>query len=205
MMRTLVITFLLIVPTSFAAEAEISHQIAANPIRKVVTMLQMMMKKIETEGKKQQEVFDKYMCYCKTSDEELSKSIEDAETKIPQLEADIKESSELKVKLDGEITQAQTDRTAAKDAMAKATAMREKENGAFLKESGTDQSNLDALTKALAAIEKGMAGEFLQTSAAQILRKLSVAKTDMVDMDRQELVAFLSGSQQDGAEYAPAS
>merc|ERR1719160_2351348 len=81
--------------------------------------------------------------------------------------------------------------------------MREKEAAAFLKESSTDQSNLDALTKALAAIEKGMAGEFLQTSAAQILRKLSVARTDLVDMDRQTLVAFLSGSQENG--YAPAS
>merc|ERR1719181_2269070 len=110
-------------------------QIAANPIRKVVTMLQMMMKKIEAEGKKETELFDKYMCYCKTSDEELSKSIEEAETKIPQLEADIKESEETKVRLEGEITKAQDDRAAAKDAMAKATAMREKENGAFLKES----------------------------------------------------------------------
>merc|ERR1719265_1243503 len=110
---------------------------------------------------------------------------------IPQLEADIKESEETKVRLEGEITKAQTDRAAAKDAMAKATAMREKENGAFLKESGTDQSNLDALTKALAAIEKGMAGEFLQTQAGQALRRLSVASVHMVDMDRQMLVSFL--------------
>merc|ERR1719301_104839 len=86
--------------------------------------------------------------------------------------------------------------------MDKATAMRTKEGAAFAKESGTDQSNLDALTKALAAIEKGMAGGFLQTSAAQVLRKLSVSAT-MVDMDRNTLVSFLSGSQDEG--YAPAS
>merc|ERR1719379_1276438 len=200
MMRTFAIALLLVVPVVNAAE---SHtEAGANPIRKVVTMLQMMMKKIETEGKKETELFDKYMCYCKTSDEELSKSIEDAETKIPQLESDIKEASETKVKLEGDITKAQTDRTAAKDAMAKATAMREKENGAYLKESGTDQSNLDALIKALAAIEKGMAGGFLQTQAAQVLRKLSISR-QMVDMDRQTLVSFLSGSSEEG--YAPAS
>merc|ERR1719389_1043927 len=96
-----------------------------------------------------------------------------------------------------------TDRDAAKEAMAKATAMRTKEAEAFATESATDQSNLDALIKALAAIEKGMAGEFLQTGAAQILRKLSVARTDLVDMDRQTLVSFLSGTQEEG--YAPAS
>jgi len=196
MMNILVLA--LIVMPAQAVEMEA----AANPIRKVVTMLQMMVKKVEAEGKAEQELFDKYMCYCKTSDGELSKAIEDAQTKIPQLESEIKESVELKAKLEAEIKQAFSDRAAAKDAMDKATAMRTKESAAFAKESGTDQSNLDALTKALAAIEKGMAGGFLQSNAAQVLRKLSVTK-DMVDMDRETLVSFLSGSQQDG--YAPAS
>jgi len=166
-------------------------------------MLQMMIKKIEAEGKKETELHDKYMCYCETSDKTLSDSIEEAQTKIPQLESDIKEAVETKARMEGEIKSHQADRAAAKEAMATAKAMREKENAAFLKESGTDQSNLDALTKALAAIEKGMAGEFLQTNAAQILRKLSIAKTDLVDMDRQTLVSFLAGGAQGG--YAPAS
>merc|ERR1719324_924694 len=199
MMRIFAIALLLVVPATNAVETGMS----ANPIRKVVTMLQMMMKKIEEEGKKETELHDKYMCYCETSEGTLNDSIEEAQTKIPQLESDIKEASETKVKLEGDIKSHQTDRAAAKEAVAQASAMREKEAAAFLKESSTDQSNLDALTKALAAIEKGMAGEFLQTSAAQILRKLSVARADMVDMDRQMLVSFLSGSQHEG--YAPAS
>merc|ERR550537_1112345 len=181
MMRALVVALLIIVPATNAVETGMS----ANPIRKVVTMLQMMMKKIEEEGKKETELHDKYMCYCETSEGTLNDSIEEASTKIPQLESDIKEAEETKVKLEGDITAHQTDRAAAKEAMAQATAMREKEAGAFAKESGTDTSNLDALTKALAAIEKGLAGEFLQTGAAQILRKLSVQKIDMVDMDRE--------------------
>merc|ERR1719428_321979 len=48
-----------------------------------------------------------------------------------------------------------------------------------------------------------MAGGFLQTSAAQLLRQLSVAKMDMLDIDRQMLVSFLSGSQSEG--YVPKS
>merc|ERR1719217_1693505 len=170
-MRIFVVAVLLAAPVAEAVETEAG----ANPIRKVVTMLQMMMNKIEAEGKKETELHDKYMCYCETSEGTLNDAIEEANTKIPQLESDIKESSELKVKLEGDIEKAQDDRAAAKDAMDKATAMRTKEGAAFAKESGTDQSNLDALTKALAAIEKGMAGGFLQTSAAQVLRKLSVS------------------------------
>jgi len=175
----------------------------ANPVRKVVTMLQMMMNKIEAEGKVELKLFDDFMCYCKTGDQTLSEEIEAANTKIPQLESDIKTSVEEKAQLEGDLTAHQTDRDAAKEAMAKATAMREKEHAAFLKESAEDGSNIAALTKAIKAITAGMAGGFLQTNEAAVLRKLSVAKTDMVDFDRQALVAFLSGG--NGVGYAPAS
>merc|ERR1719331_2306400 len=62
-----------------------------------------MIKKIEAEGKKETELHEKYMCYCQTSETTLSDSIQEAQTKIPQLQADIKESSELKTRLDAEI------------------------------------------------------------------------------------------------------
>merc|ERR1719355_475650 len=104
-----------------AAPAMASQQgeaVSANPIRKVVTMLQNMQKKVEAEGEKEKELFDKYMCYCKTSGGDLSKSIADAGTKMPQLEADIKEGEAKKKQLDEDIKTAQADRSAAKTAMA---------------------------------------------------------------------------------------
>merc|ERR1719161_1758446 len=122
----------------------------ANPMRRVITMLQMMAKKVEAEGKAQQELFDKFMCYCKSSGEELGKSIGDAETKIPQLESDIKEAEATKTQLDADLKRHRQEREDAKGDIAKATAMREKDAAAFLKESTEDKSNLEALTKALA-------------------------------------------------------
>jgi hypothetical protein len=65
---------------------------AVNPIRRVVTMLQMMGKKIAEEGAIEEKQFDRFMCYCKTGGSTLEKAIADAEAKIPQLEAAIKES-----------------------------------------------------------------------------------------------------------------
>jgi len=175
---------------------------AANPIRKVVTMLQMMAKKVEAEGKKQDELFEKFFCYCDTSKATLAKSIEEAETKIPQLESDIKEAIEEKAKLDQDLVTHKADREEAKDAIAKAAGIREKEAAAFAKESAEDKSNLDSLTKALAAIEKGMAGGFLQTNAAANLRQMSLS-LDMSNVDRDLLSSFLS--QGNGQGYAPAS
>merc|ERR1719389_868791 len=137
-------------------------------------MLQMMVKKVEAEGEKQEELYDKFMCYCANADETLGKSIGDAQTKIPQLESDIKEAIETKAQLEADIKSHQEDRAAAKEAMAKATEIREKEAAAFAKEESEDKANIDALVKATAAIEKGMSGGFLQTNAAQTLRKIAM-------------------------------
>jgi hypothetical protein len=49
-----------------------------NPIRRVVTMLQNMQKKVAEEGKKEEELFDKFMCYCKNGKGALQASIETA-------------------------------------------------------------------------------------------------------------------------------
>jgi len=173
-------------------------ELVANPIRKVVTMLQNMVKKIEEEGEKEKELYDKFMCYCNTADVTLGKSIQDADTKIPQLEADIKASSEEKAQLESDLKAHQEDRTAANEAMAKATEIREKEAAAFAKENAEEKANLEALKKALAAIEKGLGGAFLQTSAAGVLRKLVMQKNDMLEEDRHELVAFLQGADTNG-------
>merc|ERR550514_75523 len=147
-------------------------------------MLQMMVKKIEAEAAKETELYDKYMCYCKTSDETLGKSIADANTKMPQLASDIKEAEAEKAQLESDLEAHQTDRDSAKAAMAKATEIREKEAAAFAKEESNDKANIDALNKATAAIEKGMSGGFLQTSAAGVLKKL-VLTEDISNSDRE--------------------
>merc|ERR1719269_459911 len=167
---------------------------SANPIRKVVTMLQNMVKKVEAEGEKEKELFEKYMCYCKNSGGDLAKSISDAETKIPQLEADIKEGESKKKQLEEDLKQHRADRTAAKSAIAEATALRKKEAGEYATESSEDAANLAATQKAHTAIEKGMGGAFLQTPTASVLRKIAE------DRKEEDLVSFLSGSQ----DYAPA-
>jgi outer membrane murein-binding lipoprotein Lpp len=197
MMRTLAVCLLLVAPCVGASKQGEASLAAANPIRKVVTMLQSMVKKVEAEGEKEKELFEKYMCYCKTSGGDLSKSISDAETKMPELVSDIKESEAKKVQLDEDIKQHQTDRSAAKEAMAAATALREKEAAAYAKEASEDSANIAAVEKATAAIEQGMSGSFVQTNSAMRLRHLAEKRQE------EELLSFLSGAQ--GAEYAPAS
>merc|ERR1719491_2928172 len=89
----------------------------------------------------------------------------------------------------------QADRRAAKDAMSEATALREKEKATFDKNNADLNANLAAARKATAAIEKGMGSSFLQTAAADVLRKVVISRESMLDADRQEVLAFLSGQQ----------
>jgi len=162
-------------------------------------MLQMMTKKVEAEGEREKELFEKFMCYCKTSGGELSASIGAAEKKIPELGADIEEAESQLATLKSDIKQAQADRTSAKKAMADATSLREKEAAAFAGEKSESDTNLAALAKAIAALEKGMAGAFLQTAAAQALQKIVLALQNVEESDRSEVLAFLSGKE----TYAP--
>merc|ERR1719421_404283 len=178
----------------------------ANPIRLVVTMLQMMQNKVEAEGKKMEELFDKYMCYCATAEQTLGKSIADAEEKIPQLESDIKEAIEEEKTLGSDLEKHEADRTQAKEDIAKATAIRNKEAKAFGAESGETSSNIAALGQAIPAIEKGMAGGFLQTNNAAVLRRLSITAV-LSSVDRDVLSSFLSAGadEVEKYQYAPAS
>merc|ERR1719262_377428 len=88
----------------------------------------------------------------------------------------------------------QADRAAAKEAIAKETAEL--------------TANLNALDKAIAAIERGVSGGFLQTGASVLLRRLVLAKRDMDEDSRQKLLVFLSGTAAApayGNEYMPQS
>merc|ERR1719482_2539834 len=92
--------------------------------------------------------------------------------------------------------------------MAKATAIREEEAAAFAKETAELTAYLNALDKAIAALEKGVSGGFLQTSASALLRRIVLAKRDMDEDSRQKVLAFLSGTAVApayGNEYVPQS
>jgi len=174
-----------------------------NPIRKVVTMLQMMQNKVAAEGEKEKELFEKYMCYCKNSGGDLAKSIAAANTKIPEVQSDIEASEAQKAQLTADVETAKADRVAAKGAMAEATALREKEAAAFASSSADMKTNIAAMGKAIAALSKGMTGSFLQSSTAATIRQVVTESHDLINADRDEVLEFLSTTQ--SSQYAPQS
>jgi len=176
------------------------QQNTLNPIRKVVSLLQSMQSKVQDEGARELELYKKFMCYCKTGGGDLSGTIGAAEEKIPAVTSDIEESEAKLSAAKADLQQAQSDRAAAKAAMAQATALREKEAAAFASLKAEYGTNIAAIVKATDAISKGVAGSFLQSPAAQVLRRV-VSKNDMPEADQEAVTAFLSQS----TSYAPQS
>jgi hypothetical protein len=192
---------------------------AANPIRRVVTMLQMMQKKITAEGEKEKELYEAFMCYCKNGKADLTKAVADANVAIPDAKSEIEEIIALIAQLEGDVAHHEKDRKAAKDAIAEATEIRKKEHTEFLKGKEAAEAQIALIKKMMAAIgalEKGAYGltqaEFLQqhAGAAAMNEVRSLVVSDSValsDFDRDSLTSFLSqGSGEAGGEdYTPQS
>jgi DNA repair exonuclease SbcCD ATPase subunit len=166
-------------------------------------MLQQMSDKVVAEGKKEQELFDKFMCYCTNGADELANSINSADTKIPQVESALKEAAANKAQFEADVKQHQTDRAAAKEAIAAATALREKQAAEYAKVSGDYNENIAAMDKAIKALSvSGAVGAFVQTTTATSVRRLAI-DMDISPADRDQVMAFLAQGQ--GFGYAPKS
>jgi len=183
-----------------AAVLQTDQDMRENPIRRIVNLLQKMQKEVGEEGEHDKELHEKFVCYCKTNDGELSAGLEDLRNKIPQIEASVEEATAEKEQLDADLVKHKADREAAKESIATATKQREEEAEKFAEESGELKSNIAALKGASDAIAKGMSGNFLQTAAANTLRKIVVDSVSLSRYNRDTLTAFLSTN----AGYAPA-
>merc|ERR1719284_2229411 len=118
-------------------------------------------------------MFDKFMCYCTTGKGDLEKSIADGKAKIEALESSSKADLEKKAALDAALKEHQASLAEAKQAMSEATAIREKEASTYAKFKADSDMNVVAIAKAVAAIEKGVGSSFLQTRAADRVRKFA--------------------------------
>merc|ERR1719230_987088 len=90
-----------------------SFEVQENPIRRIVNLLQKMQSEVQAEQARDDDMNEKFACYCKTNDGALSESTAELREKIPQIEASIKEAIGQKEQLDQELAQHKEDRKAA--------------------------------------------------------------------------------------------
>merc|ERR1719261_1423606 len=110
-------------------------------------MIENIQKKVEAEGEKDEELFEKYMCYCKTGVADLEKSIAAAEAKAANNAAGQEAAAGQLAQLQADLEAAKSDRSAAKKAVADATSLREKEAAAYASFKSEQETNIAALKK----------------------------------------------------------
>merc|ERR1719198_2273853 len=196
----LAVALLVATATSSATAASVGSEFrGSNPIRKVVTMLQDMQKTVESEGKKEEDLFDKFMCYCSGGDGALDASITQGKAQIEQLTASIERGTAEKSQLEQDLKTHKSDRTAAEATMKESTAMREKEAAEFAATSGDMKSNIASMVGALDALKKGLSAALLQTSTGNVLRNIVAHSPAVRPSQRSVLMSFLeSGSAEQG-------
>merc|ERR1719265_663218 len=168
-----------------------ANESSANPIRKVVTMLQDMQKTVEAEGETEKGLFEKFMCYCNNGAGSLDSAIATSAAKIESLTGQVEAESAQKSQIEQEVAQHKTDREEAEKTIKESTAMREKEASEFAASSGEMKANIEAMTGALAALRKGLSSSLLQTSVGVTLRNIIEHSPAVSEDERSTLMSFL--------------
>merc|ERR1719215_1367270 len=106
----------------------------SSPIDKVVTLITEMKAQTEKEATEDMEAYDKYKCWCETTEKEKTAAIAAAKTHIDDLNAFVEEAAGKNGQLKTEIAGLEDDIADDKAALATATSVRAEENKDFLAE-----------------------------------------------------------------------
>lgn len=200
-----------------AASAEPSAVGAANsPIDKVVTLITEMKAQCVKDGEEDQEAYDKYKCWCLTTEKEKNEAIDTAEAKLEELNGFLEKAAAKEAELKTEIAALEDDIAKDKDALDSATSMRDKENKEFLAEEADAKETLGLLSEAIGVLSKvqlvqkrkGRAG----TKAAllqvrNIARRISPKFPSVLQKDLYDMLGALENVEQRhlGSVFLPRS
>merc|ERR1719399_2822667 len=139
---------------------------ALNPITRVAELLEGLAKKIELDGKAEEELFEKYRCWYKTVVETKQASNAAAKDRIEALTAYIDDIEAGRIEFTTERTDLEKQLADLNSDLEKAKDMREKEHEDYL-------AAKDEMEKAIAALERAI--EVLSTATASKDSLLSAA------------------------------
>ncbi|CAD7938214.1 unnamed protein product [Amoebophrya sp. A25] len=183
----------------------IAGTLGANPVRRIVTLLQDMEKEITSEMESEKAMYAKYECYCKKNDGALSSQADEAMAEREKQSAIEEQKKGEKKRLGEELKQHKKDREAAQKTLKMTVEAEKERNAAFEADHKEYLDTIKAMESAIKALNKGMGKSFLQSEQALSLKKIMqnsrlLASTLHADEDDQRAVfAFLN------KDYAPAS
>lgn len=167
---------------------------AAPSIRKVIRLLQELLRQNAENVKLDAKISEKAICKCKKEVAAQLKIVDFYSGGLEGLEQTYKELTAQVHQMRLDVREAEDNLEKAKKALRDAEELYEKENRATLKQLRDYKINIEAIEKAIGVLRRGLGSKstsaFLQTGAADTLRKL-IVKADMSDGDRDALASFL--------------
>jgi len=177
------------------------------PVTKVINLLKDMLKQLEKEGEEDQDIYEKFGCWCVTYEKEKTKAIADAQSRITALTASIEALAADSATLNAEVSNLQGELAKDTNALGEATALRSKQLAEFNEEEKDSLVSINSLKSAVIALSKAHGGSLLQTtdeeqlniqlSVKEILRKhQSMFAESITPKQRKSLESFISMSEQ---------
>lgn len=153
-------------------------------------MMEKMAKKIEEEGKSEEDLFEKFECYCKKTTAELEESISIA-VSSPMTQADIDSRKAEVDSLEAEVKKLKDDRSAEEDTLKAAEGQRNKEHQQYEEEHQEDEEVVASIAQASQAL-KGGGSALLQADKSRMLR--AATRSNRLDgAQKQQILSLLSG------------
>jgi len=183
---------------------------SGSPVERVVNLLKDLKAKVEADGEGEQQVYDKYACWCETTTARKAAAIEKAQEDIRALGQSILKFKALVNVRTAEIAELEKAIKANEKEQADATTVRQNENAAYQTETAEMKQAIAALQRATQVLVAGASPALLQSNAelmtkagASVATLLQVMPTS-VNLKAEKMMLLQSFSE-DARRYAPQS
>jgi len=186
-----------------------SSQGTGSPVEQVVQLLTDLKSKLEMDEKVEQQIYDKFACWCEKTTARKAKAIEDAQEELRRLGQKMLKLKGTIATLAAEIEELNAAIKANKEAQAEATALREKENAAWKAETDETKEALTALEQAIIVLKDATGGAALlqeRTQArAAVKRVIDMLPTNVALKPEQTALLSAFTTFRENNKYTPQS
>jgi len=180
---------------------------SGSPVEKVVELIQGVLDRTIADGEAEQQIYDKYACWCETTAKRKANAITEAQFEMRRLGQQILSLKGKIATLTSEIEGLAADIAQNEKDQALATALREKENSDYEADSVERKQAIAAMEQAIKVLVKGTS--FVQVSAetATAVKKIIeiLPSTANVKSQHLSLLSEFASSGVNANRFAPQS
>lgn len=191
-----------------AVLAAATRENTRSPVEKVVQLLTDLKSKLELDEKSEQQVYDKYACWCEKTTARKAAAITEAQEELRSLGQTMLTLKGKIATLVSEIEQLAQAIKASEEALAEALAVREKQNAEYQAATAEMKLALVALQQAITVLKGASGGSFLQQGThaiSAVQRVVELLPTSAILTAKQESLLSEFVSMTGGSKYAPQS